>query len=102
MLKIAFMGAGSTVFVRNVMGDVMAAPALREGDIRYLAAQGGLLAFTRSGRGQTLLCACNAGSDTVQLPLEGKKPTLLAGTCGLGQDMLTLSGVSAAVLLLEG
>ena len=33
MLKIAFMGAGSTIFARNVLGDVMAAEALRECEI---------------------------------------------------------------------
>lgn len=30
MLKITFMGAGSTVFARNVLGDVMCTPALQE------------------------------------------------------------------------
>lgn len=33
MLKITFMGAGSTVFARNVLGDVMCSPALRECEI---------------------------------------------------------------------
>ncbi|MBP3304765.1 MAG: alpha-glucosidase/alpha-galactosidase [Oscillospiraceae bacterium] len=33
MLKITFMGAGSTVFARNVLGDVMAAPVLRQCEI---------------------------------------------------------------------
>ena len=33
MLKITFMGAGSTVFARNVLGDVMCTPALRECEI---------------------------------------------------------------------
>ena len=27
MLKITFMGAGSTVFAKNVLGDVMSTPA---------------------------------------------------------------------------
>ena len=30
MLKITFMGAGSTIFARNVLGDCMCTPALRE------------------------------------------------------------------------
>ena len=30
MLKISFMGAGSTVFAKNVLGDVLSTPALRE------------------------------------------------------------------------
>ncbi len=33
MLKIAFMGAGSTVFARNVLGDVMCTEALRNCEI---------------------------------------------------------------------
>jgi len=33
MGKITFMGAGSTVFAKNVLGDVMSTPALRDFDI---------------------------------------------------------------------
>ena len=33
MLKTTFMGAGSTVFVRNVIGDCMCTPALRDAQI---------------------------------------------------------------------
>ena len=33
MLKITFMGAGSTVFARNVLGDCMCTPALCEAEI---------------------------------------------------------------------
>ena len=33
MLKIAFLGAGSTVFARNVLGDCMCTPALRDAEI---------------------------------------------------------------------
>ena len=33
MLKITFMGAGSTVFARSVLGDVMSTEALRECEI---------------------------------------------------------------------
>lgn len=33
MLKITFLGAGSTVFARNVLGDVMCTPALRNCEI---------------------------------------------------------------------
>lgn len=33
MVKITFMGAGSTVFARNVIGDSMCTDALREGEI---------------------------------------------------------------------
>lgn len=33
MLKITFVGAGSTVFAKNVLGDVMCTPAIRECEI---------------------------------------------------------------------
>ncbi|MDO5136387.1 MAG: alpha-glucosidase/alpha-galactosidase [Eubacteriales bacterium] len=33
MVKITFMGAGSTVFARNVLGDCMCTPALRDSEI---------------------------------------------------------------------
>ena len=33
MVKITFMGAGSTVFVRNVIGDCMCTPVLRDAEI---------------------------------------------------------------------
>ena len=33
MLKITFLGAGSTVFARNVLGDCMCSPVLRECEI---------------------------------------------------------------------
>lgn len=32
-IKITFLGAGSTVFARNVLGDCMCTPALRNADI---------------------------------------------------------------------
>ena len=33
MTKITFMGAGSTVFARNVLGDCMCSPALQDSEI---------------------------------------------------------------------
>ena len=33
MVKITFMGAGSTVFARNVLGDCMCTPVLRDAEI---------------------------------------------------------------------
>ena len=33
MLKITFLGAGSTIFARNVLGDVMCTPALQQCEI---------------------------------------------------------------------
>lgn len=33
MVKIAFIGAGSTIFARNVLGDCMCTPSLRDAQI---------------------------------------------------------------------
>lgn len=33
MIKVTFMGAGSTIFARNVLGDIMATPTLKEVEI---------------------------------------------------------------------
>ena len=33
MIKITFMGAGSTVFAKNVLGDCMLTPALQNAEI---------------------------------------------------------------------
>ena len=62
-------------------------PALRRGDIRYLAARGGLLAFSRSAEGEVLLCACNAGTEPAELPLEGRWADLWEGSlCPAGEE----------------
>jgi len=45
-------------------------PALRSGDISYLAGDGPLLAFTRSAGGEKLLCAVNAGDKPARLELD--------------------------------
>ena len=53
-------------------------PALRRGDIRYLAAEGHLLAFARTAGGETLVTALNLGDTplTLALPAPGR---VLAG-----------------------
>ena len=48
-------------------------PALCRGDIQYRAAQGPLLAFTRSLGEETILAAFNAGNDPVELRLEDEE-----------------------------
>lgn len=57
-------------------------PALRRGDIRYLKAQGRLLAFTRSLGGETVLAAVNAGDREESLLLPGGTPLLLPPMTG--------------------
>ena len=72
-------------------------PALRRGDLHWLAGEGGLLAFTRTVEGQTILCAANAGGEeqTLTLPEEDWTVLLGPGTCTDG--VLTLPAGSAVV-----
>lgn len=53
-------------------------PALRQGDIRYVKAEGPVLAFTRTHQSETVLCACNAGLDEreITIPWSGEPLTL--------------------------
>ena len=55
-------------------------PALRRGDLRFVAAQGPLLAFTRSVEEETVLFLCNAGDTPERLTLDlPAAPTPLLG-----------------------
>jgi alpha-galactosidase len=56
MVKITFMGAGSTIFARNVLGDCMGSPVLRESEIALYDIDGGRL--TQS---EAILNAINRG-----------------------------------------
>lgn len=47
--------------------------ALRRGDLKYVAAEGSLLAFTRTWKDQTVLAAANLGERPVTLTVGGKK-----------------------------
>ena len=81
-------------------------PALRRGTIRYVAAEGPLLAFARADDGEEILCVCNAGDGPVALPLPGKTASILVGSPALSpleEDegvQITLSPRSGAALLL--
>ena len=81
-------------------------PALRRGTIRYVAADGPLLAFVRADDGEEVLCVCNAGDGPVALPLPGKTASILVGSPALSpleEDegvQITLSPRSGAALLL--
>ncbi|MDR1324765.1 MAG: alpha-glucosidase/alpha-galactosidase [Treponema sp.] len=55
-MKITFMGAGSTVFARNVLGDCMCAPALRDSEIALYDIDG-----ERLGQSEAILSAINHG-----------------------------------------
>lgn len=81
-------------------------PALRRGTIRYVAAEGPLLAFARADDGEEILCVCNAGDCPVTLPLPGNTASVLVGSPALApleEDegvQITLPPRSGAALLL--
>ena len=54
-------------------------PALREGEIRYLRAMGGLLAFRRGEGKGAVIAAANRGEEPAELPLGGATRDLLTG-----------------------
>ncbi|MDR2536476.1 MAG: alpha-glucosidase/alpha-galactosidase [Treponema sp.] len=56
MLKITFMGAGSTVFARNVLGDCMSSPVLAESEIALYDIDG-----LRLKESEAILSAINKG-----------------------------------------
>ena len=55
MLKITFMGAGSTVFVRNVLGDCMRTSALQDAEMALYD-----IDASRLKDSETILSAINA------------------------------------------
>ena len=63
-------------------------PALRRGDLSYVAAEGGLLAFTRTCEEQTVLFAANNGPEEAALPLPAARlrPLLGQGEAVSGSD----------------
>ena len=71
-------------------------PALRRGDLHWLAGRDGLLAFTRTVEGETLLCACNAGGEPAALDVGPAR--LLLGGGAVKDGVLTLPPRTAAVL----
>ena len=54
-------------------------PALRRGDIRYVAAEGHVLAFRRTWEGETVLAAANVGEEPETLPLTRPARDILTG-----------------------
>jgi alpha-galactosidase len=56
MTKIAFMGAGSTIFARNVLGDCMCSPVLRDSEIALYDIDG-----ERLKQSEAILNAINNG-----------------------------------------
>ncbi len=77
-------------------------PALRRGELRWLAAEGPVLAFSRSAEGQTLIAALNLGESRRELPLPAGAAILLGeGRTALsadGRPVVMLPPVSGTVL----
>ena len=72
-------------------------PALRRGDLRWLAGEGGLLAFTRTVEGESILCAANAGREEQSHSLPKGDWTVLLGPGTCADGVLTLPAGSAVV-----
>ncbi len=77
-MKIAFLGAGSTIFARNVIGDCMLAPALRGCDVALYDIDAARLAESRSvlealnrGLGAGLRFTAHAGEGERKAALHG-------------------------------
>ncbi len=81
MVKITFMGAGSTVFARNVLGDCMCTPSLRDAEIALYDIDG-----TRLEDSKIILSAINQnvnqGRATIKtyLGVENRKEALRDAT----------------------
>lgn len=79
---------------------------LRRGNLCYVAAEGGLLAFTRSEGGHTLLIAANNGTNEASFRLSAGGLRSLLGSAavsdnGDGTITITLAAMSGGVWVLE-
>jgi alpha-galactosidase len=77
MLKITFLGAGSTIFVRNVLGDSMSSEALRECEIalydidaQRLKESERILSAINKGKGGYSKITCYAGLENLEKALK--------------------------------
>lgn len=97
MIKITFLGAGSTVFVRNVLGDCISSEALRECDIalydidvQRLAESKRILDAINKGKGSYSKISCFAGLDNLEKALESASFVVNAVQVG-GYDPATIA-----------
>jgi len=80
--------------------------SLRRGNISYVAAQGPLLAFTRSYEGETLLVAANNGEATLTFSAPAPSLRLLTGNGSVSSDgnhscRITLPPMAGSIWLVE-
>lgn len=76
MAKIAFLGAGSTVFARNVLGDCMASPILADSEIALYDIDGQRLAECETIIGALNDGLCGKAKITAHLGTENRKAAL--------------------------
>jgi alpha-galactosidase len=97
MLKITFLGAGSTVFARNVLGDCMSSEALRECEIALYDIDAGrlreserILGAINRGKGGYSKISCYAGIENLEKALAGASFAVNAIQVG-GYDPATIA-----------
>ncbi|MDR0321599.1 MAG: alpha-glucosidase/alpha-galactosidase [Treponema sp.] len=97
MLKITFLGAGSTVFVRNVLGDCMSSEALRECEIALydidasrLKESERILSAINKAKGGHSKIACYAGAENLENALKDSSFVVNAVQVG-GYDPATIA-----------
>jgi alpha-galactosidase len=97
MLKITFLGAGSTVFARNVLGDCMSSEALRECEIALYDIDAGrlkeserILGAINRGKGGYSKISCYAGLENLEKALAGASFAVNAIQVG-GYDPATIA-----------
>ena len=79
MAKVTFMGAGSTIFAKNVLGDTMLSPALHDAEIALYDIDAQRLEESRAML-QTINENCNAGRAKIRAFLgEEQRRAALAG-----------------------
>jgi alpha-galactosidase len=97
MLKITFLGAGSTVFARNLLGDCMSSEALKECEIALYDIDAGrlgeserLLSAINRGKGGHSKISCLAGVENLEKALSGASFAVNAIQVG-GYDPATIA-----------
>jgi len=97
MLKITFLGAGSTVFARNLLGDCMSSEALRDCEIALYDIDAGrlgeserILSAINRGKGSRSKISCFAGVENLEKALCGASFAVNAIQVG-GYDPATIA-----------
>jgi len=96
-LKITFLGAGSTVFARNLLGDCMSSEALRECEIalydideKRLRESEKIISAINKGKGSYSKISCYAGVNNLEKALTGANFAVNAIQVG-GYDPATIA-----------